>query len=544
MKLKKWIGWMTCMLLWAAIAPAQEIFKAIFRSEIPRVTAILEAEPLLINARNNNGQTPLLFAVAVRNHEIAKFLLEKGSLVNCGDNHLRAPIHYANWNNDMKMIELLLEYGTVIDTRAIGGATPLIHSSLANQFAMSRFLIEKGADIHIQCNSLTTPLYFAVLNNNLEYLDYLIQAGAEIDVPDFLGRTPLRIAVRDGNREAAEKLLQHGANPFIRDAFLERSLLHLAAIAGHEEMIGFLLQKGLAINKKDKSERTPLDYAYRYGNRAAAKRLADHGARAGHSKDGSASTERGQVEAKPGAARVVKLQNGSWAVITKSSVLVLGYSEIGSAARDASLLNGHITAEIFAKNRNVFSIDPDYHPVKERYSLTGTNPLLAIPQAREQITFVFNSSNREKYGQYELKKVHFPEPGETLILDDLHLTVVPSYERNLCYLMEIEGLTMAWITGICDNYLAYKRDAALIKTLHENKVEPDILFLGSPAGIGPEIAHGIRETFLEASVLGAKAVFVFGHEALERKVFNQLKRKKADTTVFMTAANPGDSFQL
>ncbi len=73
---------------------------------------------------------------------------------------------------------------------------------------------------------------------------------------------------------------------------------------------------------------------------------------------------------------------------------------------------------------------------------------------------------------------------------------------------------------------------------------PDILFLGSPAGIGPKIANGIREAYLEASVLGARAVFVFGHEALERKVLYQLKRKKADTTAFMTAANPGDSFQL
>jgi len=542
--MKKLILLSSVMLAFCLFSQETNIFRVIHRNEVNAVLTMLKSDPALINAKNAGGMTPLAFAVALRNHEMAKLLLEKGSLVNCGDNNLRAPIHYANWNNDKEMIELLLAHGAVIDTRAIGAATPLIHSSLANQFEMSKFLIEKGADIDVQCNSLTTPLYFAVLNNNLAYLDYLIQAGAEIDTPDFLGRTPLHIAVRDGNVEAAKRLLRHGADAFIKNAFHECSLMHLAASEGHSEMIDLLRQKGLAIDAKDKGGNTPLDNACRYGNLAAAKRLEEHGARRESVRERSSGKKNEQPEIEHGGAQVVKLQNGSWGVITKNSALLLGYAEIGAVNKDASLLNGHITADMILKGRNVYCIDPDYHSDRARFSLTGANPLLAIPQAKERVTFIFNDSNRERYNSYGLAKVHFPKSGESMMLDDLKLSVYPGYEKNLCYLMEIDGLRIVWLTGICDNYLIQKRDISIIKKLHENNIRPDILFLGSPSGIGPELAHGIRETFLEATVLNPKAVFVFGHEPLERKVRYQIERRVKGPFPLLLAKNPGDLHRI
>ena len=196
------------------------------------------------------------------------------------------------------------------------------------------------------------------------------------------------------------------------------------------------------------------------------------------------------------------------------------------------------------KGRNVYCIDPDYHSDRARFSLTGANPLLAIPQAKERVTFIFNDSNRERYNSYGLAKAHFPKSGESMMLDDLKLSVYPGYEKNLCYLMEIDGLRIVWLTGICDNYLIQKRDISIIKKLHENNIRPDILFLGSPSGIGPELAHGIRETFLEATVLNPKAVFVFGHEPLERKVRYQIERRVKGPLPLLVSENPGDLHPL
>ena len=63
-----------------------------------------------------------------------------------------------------------------------------------------------------------------------------------------------------------------------------------------------------------------------------------------------------------------------------------------------------------------------------------------------------------------------------------------------------------------------RRDVAIIDCLALDGVRPDILLLGSPTGIGPEIGHGIREACLEARRLKPRAVFAFGHEPLERSI--------------------------
>ncbi|MBN1350757.1 hypothetical protein JXJ21_15170 [candidate division KSB1 bacterium] len=76
------------------------------------------------------------------------------------------------------------------------------------------------------------------------------------------------------------------------------------------------------------------------------------------------------------------------------------------------------------------------------------------------------------------------------------------------------------------------------------KIKPATLLLGSPEGLGPEIAHGIRETYTEALKLEPREVAAFGHEGLERKVKYQLQRKKAAIDNFLCADNPGDRFSI
>ncbi|MBN1196443.1 MAG: ankyrin repeat domain-containing protein, partial [Candidatus Aminicenantes bacterium] len=518
-------------------AHGENIFQAIAGDDDQRVAAMLAADPSLANARNQQGLTALHVAVAMGKKEAVRRLLDMGALANCGDGHLRAPIHYANWRRDRETIDLLLAHGAVIDTRAIGGASPLIHASLSDDLGMCGFLIDRGADIHIQCNALTTPLYFAVLNGNLEYMDRLLKSGAEIDVPDFLGRTPLQVAVRDGNREAARKLLDNGADLKVREASTGRTLLHIAALRGHVEMIRLLLDRGLDPRHKDGAGVDARDLAQRYGNRAAALVLNGKAA-----PRHAVSPATGAPEA-PGN-QVVKLQNGGWAVVPRGSILVLGYSETGAQNPDRSLANGHITAELLSGGRKLYCIDPEFHGRGKPFSLSGNNPVFEWPAAARQVAFVLNPRLQRRYEAYGLENRVFPAPGETVKIGGLKVTVLKAYEANLCYRVEMDNLEIVWLTGICDNYLTGRRDVASIQALAELGVRPDILFIGTPSGIGPEIAHGIRESFLAASALQSRAVFVCGHEPLERKVRYQLLRKGAALDRLHTASAPGDRFIL
>lgn len=533
-------------IAWACFGQGEDIFSLVQTGQTDMVRAALQSDPKLVHATGRGGLTPLFIAISAGNLDMVRLLVENGAAVRVNDNNLRSPIHFANWAGNREMVDLLLEKGAVVDTRAIGGATPLIHSSLNNNFEMSRHLIERGADIHTQCNSLTTPLYFAVLNNNREYHDFLLEAGAEVDIPDFLDRTPLAIAVRDGNPDMTKSLIQNGADPFRKDPRTGQSLLHLAAIEGHADVLGILLQAGLSVEERDRSGSTALDYALRYGHPSTARLLREKGARNGRSFNREAAGVTALAELKAGEAEVVKLQNRSWAVSTAGALLVFGYSETGTAPPEKSLANGHLTAEALAeiagRGRRIIYVDRDIHPVGRPFSLEGFNPIYSFQKDNPGIYFILNPAHDRFYAGLGLKNTFYPRLNETLFLDWAKVTVFPSYGNHSATVLEVDGLTIVWLTGICDNYLVQRRDAGVIDRLQAQGIRPDILFLGTPTGIGPEFAHGIREAHLEAAKLQPKAVFAFGHEALERKVRLQLSRKKADLSMLRTAGNPGDRF--
>lgn len=519
-----------------------DIYKLISDFNTTSVKAVVENDPSLLNVTGRNGLTPLMYSVAINNYEIAKLLIEKGALVRVGDNNLRAPIHYATWNNDKRMIELLLANGAVIDTRAIGGATPLIHSSLSNRLDMCKFLVEKGADINIQCNSLTTPLYFAVLNNNMEYFDYLNEAGADIDVPDYVDRTPLYVAVRDGNKPMIEKLVQSGADVFNKDKFLQRSLLHIAAIEGHNDVAEYLILLGLNANEKDQSGSTPIYYAAKYGSHSTVDMLIKNGADKKEALNLKESKIRNDIKA--GEAEIIKLQNGGWGINTKSGFLTFAYSQIGATPVDKSILNGHITGKDFNNGKPLVVIDHDFHSLSNPFSLDGYNPLPALQKTNENISYVFNYRHEGRYSQSELKNAHYLKPGEHVDLDGVKIEIMPAYGANLCYKIDVDKLTIVWLTGICDNYLSFKKDTTIIDELIKRNIRPDIMLLGSPAGIGPEIAHGIREAYLETEKLNSKAVFALGPEPVERKIEYQINRRRKNVTNFFCSDNPGDVFKF
>jgi ankyrin repeat protein len=520
-----------------------DIFSLVRSGQRDEVRSALKANPLLVNATDVSGRTPLFFAVSAGNLDMVRLLVENGASVRVGDNNLRAPIHFANWAGNKEMLDLLLEKGAVVDTRAIGGATPLIHASLNDSFEMSRFLIERGADINVQCNSLTTPLYFAVLNDNRNYYEYLLRAGAEVDTPDFLDRTPLHVAVRDGNAVMAQSLIQNGANPFRKETHRGRSLLHLAAVEGHAEVLEILLRAGLKAGEKDAAGLTALDYAVRFGHLSAARILRDKGAAEGSV---SAANPATLFKLEAGEAEVIKLQNRSWAVSTPGAFLVFGYSETGNAPPEKSLANGYLTAEALARiaagGRLVVYIDWGIHPAGRPFSLEGFNPVFAFQKDVPALSFILNPTLDRYYAGLGLKNTFFPKPNAPTELDGLKASVLPSYGTHAAVVLETDGLTIVWLTGICDNYLVQRRDAGVIDRLKSLGIRPDILLLGAPSGIGPEFAHGMREAFLEAARLEPKSVFCFGHEGLERKVRLQLSRKKADISILRTADDPGNRF--
>ena len=536
-------GIMACFLILIVLTNvySQDIHRAAYEGNVEKVESMLKENPLLVNAEDKSGRTPIFMAVIAGNQDMVELLIKNGAQVRVGDSNLRAPIHYAGFMNNINMIKLLLDNGSVIDTRAIGAATPLIHSSLSDRSELSRFLIEQGADINIQCNSLTTPLYFAALNNNLGYLNFLLDNGADLDTPDFLNRTPLYVAVRDGYLEIVKSLIEHGADFLIKDSYLNRNLLHLAATHGYVEIAEVLINRGLDINGKDEKGYTSLDYAHRYGQKSMTEFLGKNGGEPGLSKTLILAKSITAQDIQNSEAAIIKLQNGSWGIRTQKHFLIFAYSEIGTPSPDRSMVNGYLTGEEL-KNLSWIYFDLSFHPGKADFSLQGQTPIYSLQDRLNNLAFILNDAFQRNYARLNLKNSYFPKAEHPFEAGGIKVAAVPSYQNKKGYFIECDGLCMFWLSGLSDDYICSKRDSRVVEFVRSNFSEIDLLFLGTPDGIGPEKGNGIRETYLESRGLNPKAVFFMGKEPMERRILYQIKRRIQNPGNIYCSENPGDIF--
>jgi ankyrin repeat protein len=126
-----------------------------------------------------------------------------------------------------------------------------------------------------------TPLHLAAEGGTFEHvrcMDLLCAKGAGVDCQIANGLTPLQVAVSCGNKETTSKLVSMGANPYVR-ADENRTLLHLAAVAGNVDVIQYLIvDKELNVNENDKNGMTPLHWAARAGKVEAINALLGYGA--------------------------------------------------------------------------------------------------------------------------------------------------------------------------------------------------------------------------------------------------------------------------
>ena len=102
--------------------------------------------------------------------------------------------------------------------------------------------------------------------------------------------------------------------------------------------------------------------------------------------------------------------------------------------------------------------------------------------------------------------------------------------------------SLFWLAGLSDDYTCSKRDTKAVEFVRGNFPGVNLMFLGTPDGIGPEIGNGIRETYLESMGLNPDAVFFMGKEHLGRRILYQVKRRIQNPKNIYCAENPGDMF--
>jgi len=161
-------------------ADSLTIHEAAAMGALPRLTALLEADPQSVNAWAPDGFQPLGLAAFFGQPAAAELLLARG-----GD--LNAPSR-----NGMGVTAL---------HAALAGPTPEI----------ARALIAAGADVNArQAQDGVTPLQEAAHTGRLDLVRLLLEAGADPSVRDAKGRSAADFAAEQGHSEIATLLAEKG----------------------------------------------------------------------------------------------------------------------------------------------------------------------------------------------------------------------------------------------------------------------------------------------------------------------------------------------
>ncbi|MCL1943922.1 MAG: ankyrin repeat domain-containing protein [Candidatus Azobacteroides sp.] len=125
------------------------ILHAIVYSGIPeRLLEFIKTHTFDINARTNDGATPLLLAISLERLEMAKLLIENRADVNIGDENDITPLHLAVQTGDFNLVVSLVEKGANLHIKTQKGNYPLALAINGDHDKIVRYLFEK---IYLGC---------------------------------------------------------------------------------------------------------------------------------------------------------------------------------------------------------------------------------------------------------------------------------------------------------------------------------------------------------------------------------------------------------
>ena len=482
------------LFLFIAFAGAAEIHDAVQQGNLERVTTLIEENSEFVNLADENGQTPLHFASAGRQNDIAEFLISRDADVNA--------LNSVN--------QSVLLYAAYFDNAVI-----------------TENLIDKGARLNDQDIFGRAPIHYAARQHSIGALLPLIENGAEVDIRDSIGETPMHFAIRWGYDDVVEMLIDGGGdlNKVTDDG---KTYLHMASIKGFTAVADLLIEKGVDHSAKDSEGNTPLYYAAKHGNKEIATLLVESGAQAEAMEENYGPSYLLKKDLKSGEAVIWYLGHSGIAMKTKEHLLILDYWNYGGQPDEPSLANGHINID------EIKDLSP-YVFVTHNHIDHHDSIIYYWQESVPNITYVFGWQDTIDTEYLRLG------PRESTIVNDIRVQTIQSPDAEEAggnFVINVDGLTIYHSGGYSHDtsqYALFKED---IKYLGEIAKGADIAFVR----IGNDWQN--EEALLTIETVKPKMMFPLHareREVVYRNFAEQAAERKGNTEIIL-AENRGDRF--
>jgi ankyrin repeat protein len=236
--------------------------------------------------------------IAIRTHDAAavKSALARGADPNARNWLNFTPLMWAAARGNLQIADILLAHGAKLEASSIYGSA-LTFATIGRYEKMALHLLDRGASPDPSRLDGATPLMLAAANGHMTLIERLLKQKRNLNKRDGDGATALIYAARLGQSGAIQSLLNAGADGNIADGHGRTALMYAAA-NGYPRVVDMLLARHAAVNAKDKRGASALLLAARYsGDGAVIRSLLRSGADASI-RDGSGQTALALAQAR------------------------------------------------------------------------------------------------------------------------------------------------------------------------------------------------------------------------------------------------------
>ena len=214
-----------------------ELFTAIRAGDTAKITALVESDPGLLDAKDENGLSAITIAKYSRQESIAQMLIDRGAKLDIFSASMAGV--------ETRVVELLAQDRGLINSYSVDGWTPLHVAAFFGQKEIAEVLLANGADVHARSRNAmgNTPLHAAVAARKPDVVPVLLAHGADVNARQQGDFVPLHAAAQNGDVELASLLIAHGADVKARAAN-NQNALDFAMTKGHQAMVDLLDRHG------------------------------------------------------------------------------------------------------------------------------------------------------------------------------------------------------------------------------------------------------------------------------------------------------------